>query len=106
MYETLIDASSTDITRLANHTVNDDEKRRSLVMPFRPVVEEMNHVDAFIKEHPLKILKQKDFLSGIPIITVSIPTFFSKWPLKNKRKSLLLGCYRHGRHYNAQRLSL
>lgn len=71
VHDTLMKAPATELVRQANHTVSEDEKRRSLVMPFRPVIEELNHEDAFIKQHPLKILKQKDFLSGIPIMTVS-----------------------------------
>lgn len=71
VYETLLNAPATEITRQANHTVTYDEKRRGLIMPFKPVVEELNKVDAFVKEHPLTTLKQKNFLQDIPIITVS-----------------------------------
>lgn len=71
VYETLINAPATEITRQANHTVSEDEKRRSLIMPFRPVIEKLNNVDAFVTEHPLKTLKQNDILLDIPIITVS-----------------------------------
>uniref|UniRef100_A0A336MR08 carboxylesterase n=1 Tax=Culicoides sonorensis TaxID=179676 RepID=A0A336MR08_CULSO len=68
VYETLINARAEDLIRKANHTVTADEKRRSFIMPFRPVVESL-HKDAFIKDHPLKLLKKKNIYSGIPIIT-------------------------------------
>lgn len=71
VYKTLIDAPASEFVRLANHTVTEDEKRRSLVMPFRPVVEGSHNHDAFIIDHPLNILNKKDFLSGIPLISVS-----------------------------------
>lgn len=70
IYDTLMNSTALDMTRFANQTVNEDEKRRSLVMPFRPVIEVPNET-AFITEHPLKIIMKKDSLNGFPIITVS-----------------------------------
>lgn len=70
IHETLMNSKAIDITRYANQTVNEDEKRRSLIMPFRPVIEVPNET-AFITEDPLKIITRKDSLNGIPIITVS-----------------------------------
>ncbi|XP_063709566.1 juvenile hormone esterase-like [Culicoides brevitarsis] len=67
--ETLLNASAEDIARQANHTVSEDEKRRSFIMPFRPVVESQNTVDPFVKEHPLITIQRQDTLSDIPLIS-------------------------------------
>lgn len=67
LLKTLMNADAKEMTRLANRTLSADEKRRGLPMPFRPVIEPTNE-GAFISEHPLKLMKQKDVFGGIPII--------------------------------------